>query len=107
MWHAPPRFVLDLLILLLGHERVIPFEIVFIGRFQGVCLHREVSLVEVVLPPFSVDHALALFELMTTPDSISDPQVDSEPVDALVSSVSRDDPLPSETEEEALTRLVR
>lgn len=78
----------------------------FRGRFQGSYLHREVPLVEALLPPVSIDHVLALSRLVTTFGSMLDPRVDLALVDASVGGVYHEDPFPSDTEEEASNVLV-
>lgn len=89
-----PLFVFDLLVLLLGHERMIPFEMVLRGNFQGACLHREISLVEALPPPVNIDHALALSGPTTSLDPMSDPRAGPVLVDAPIGDVdvSQKDP---------------
>ena len=108
---CPPIFflfcVLDLLVLLLGHERINPFKMVLKGHIQGACLHQEVTLMEVLLTPISINYALTLFRSITISGLMSDPRDDPTLVDAPIGYVSREDPLPFDIEEEASTGLVR
>lgn len=91
--------VLNLLILLLGHERIIQFEMVLGGHFQGVYLHQEVPLVEVLPPLVSIERTLAISRSLTTSALMPDPRAHPTVVDSLVDGVSFEDPLPSNTEE--------
>lgn len=102
-----PLFVFDLLVLLLGHERINPFKMVLKGHIQGACLHQEVTLMEVLLTPISINYALTLFRSITISGLMSDPRDDPTLVDAPIGYVSREDPLPFDIEEEASTGLVR
>ena len=45
---------------LAGHERILPFDMVFKGRFKGTLQYQEVPFVETLPLPVSLDHALAL-----------------------------------------------
>lgn len=85
---------------LAGHERILSFEMVLNGRFQGTCLHRKVPLVETLPLSVSPDHDLALVGLLVVPPPGSDSPVDQVLVDALVGCVSREDYFLSDTEEE-------
>lgn len=76
------------------------------GQFQGICQHWEVPLVEVLPPPVNVDHALTLFRptIALTQGSMS--QADQVLVDAPVMGTTRDDPFPSDHEDEPSAKLM-
>lgn len=89
-----------------GCERIIPFEMVLKGRFQGTCQYWEVPLVDTLPPAVNVDRDLALAGSRVASPLGSIPSTDRVLVDVPIGGASRNDRFPSDHEEEPLTELV-
>lgn len=86
--------------MLVVHEKILPFEMILRGHFQGTLQYWEVPLVEMLPPPVSLDSALALVGPPDASSPRSDSSIGQVLIDAPVGGVSHEDPQPSDTEGE-------
>lgn len=86
--------------LFVGHKRILPFEMVLKGSFQGTCQYREVPLVETLPPPVSSDRALALVGPLAVSPPGFDPPIGQVLINTPVGGISCEDPLPFDMEED-------